>query len=83
MAIQPQVRKEKEKLNVAIDADVHNNLKAYAGYLKGSDLGYTVQELLRLAMAKDPKFKEYLAKLAQVPEPVVAPRPEPGKKAVA
>jgi hypothetical protein len=83
MAIRPQKKNEKEKIAVAIDRDVYNNLKAYAAYLKGSDLGYTVQELLRLAMAKDSKFKKYLAISAQAPEPVAASRPETAKKAVA
>jgi hypothetical protein len=81
MAIKPQKRQGKEKLNVTIDPDVSSDLKAYAAYLDGSEIGYTVQELLRLAMAKDTKFQKYLA--TNKTTPAAAAKPEPVKKAVA
>lgn len=77
--IKPQNKNGKEKLNVNIATDVLRDVKAYAAFLDGSELGYTVQELLRAQMAKDPKFKEYLS--AQ--KPTSASKLEHAKKGVA
>ncbi len=79
--IKPQEKKKNEKLNVGIDPDVLQDAKAYAKFLDGSELGYTVQELLRAQMARDAKFQKFL--VDSRPAPATAPLKLESKKGAA
>ena len=56
--IKPKRKQEEEKIEIRIDADVLESLRAYAQFLD-SPQGYVVSEILRKAFRKDRAFAEW------------------------
>ena len=56
--IKPKKKQDDEKIEVRIDADVLECLRAYAQFLE-SPQGYVVNEILRKAFRKDRAFAEW------------------------
>ena len=56
--IKPKKKQDEEKIEIRIDADVLESLRAYALFLD-SPQGYVVSEILRKAFRKDRAFAEW------------------------
>ncbi len=56
--IKPKQKQEEEKIEIKIDAEVLETLRAYAQFLD-SPQGYVVSEILRKAFRKDRAFAEW------------------------
>ena len=56
--IKPKKKQDEEKIEIRIDADVLESLKAYALFLD-SPQGYIVSEVLRMVFRKDRAFAEW------------------------
>jgi hypothetical protein len=56
--IKPKKKQDEEKIEIRIDADVLESLRAYAQFLD-SPQGYVVSEILRKAFRKDRAFAEW------------------------
>ena len=56
--IKPKKKQDDEKIEIRIDADVLECLRAYAQFLE-SPQGYVVNEILRKAFRKDRAFAEW------------------------
>jgi hypothetical protein len=56
--IKPKKKQEEEKIEIKIDAEVLDTLRAYAQFLD-SPQGYVVSEILRKAFRKDRAFAEW------------------------
>jgi len=56
--IKPKKKQDEEKIEIRIDADVLDSLRAYAQFLD-SPQGYVVSEILRKAFRKDRAFAEW------------------------
>ena len=56
--IKPKQKQEEEKIEIKIDAEVLDNLRAYAQFLD-SPQSYVVSEILRKAFRKDRAFAEW------------------------
>ena len=55
--IKPKKKQDEERLDIRIDADVLDSLRAYSQFLD-SPQGYVVSEILRKAFRKDRAFME-------------------------
>ena len=56
--IKPKKKQDEEKIEIRMDADVLESLRAYAQFLD-SPQGYIVSEILRKAFRKDRAFAEW------------------------
>ena len=56
--IKPKKKQDEEKIEIRIDTDVVESLRAYAQFLD-SPQGYVVSEILRKAFRKDRAFAEW------------------------
>jgi len=63
--IKPKKKQEEEKIEIRIDADVLDSLRAYSQFLD-SPQGYVVSEILRKALRKDRAFAEWRGKTEAV-----------------
>ena len=65
--IKPKQKQEEERIEIKIDAEVLETLRAYAQFLD-SPQGYVVSEILRKAFRKDRAFAEWRKKTETVPD---------------
>ena len=73
--IKPKKKQEEEKIEIRIDADVLDSLRAYSLFLD-SPQGYVVSEILRKAFRKDRAFAEWRKKtVAAEPDTSAAKKP--------
>ena len=63
--IKPKKKQDEERLDIRIDADVLDSLRAYSQFLD-SPQGYVVSEILRKAFRKDRAFMEWSKKTEAV-----------------
>ena len=73
--IKPKKKQDEERLDIRIDADVLDSLRAYSQFLD-SPQGYVVSEILRKAFRKDRAFVEWRGKTGSVePDTSAAKKP--------
>ena len=63
--IKPKKKQDEERLDIRIDANVLDSLRAYSQFLD-SPQGYVVSEILRKAFRKDRAFMEWSKKTEAV-----------------